>query len=181
MGDVAMYVAIALVGVGFLNVLLRYVGQAIGTRLTSNMVIELQWYMFSVVFLMSTGYILRHGVNVRVDFWFAEQPKKMKAWIDFIGHIFGLLPFTLLGLWITWNPVMQSWGRKADGTFDFSRIEQSPDPSGLMRAPIKSMVIVGFVLLLLQGMAEMIKLAAILTGHEEFTNVEELDAPIRIE
>jgi TRAP-type mannitol/chloroaromatic compound transport system permease small subunit len=181
LGAFSMYVSILLVAIGFLNVILRYVGQWLGIRLTSNMVIELQWYLFAVIFLFAFGYNLRHNINVRVDFWFANQSQRRKAWIDFVGHIIALLPFCVLALWVSWDPILRSWGLGPDGIIDLGRWEVSPDPSGLPRAPIKSLIIVGFGLLLLQGIAEMAKLTAILTGHEEYAEIEEHDAPLRIE
>lgn len=181
LGAFSMYVSIVLVGVGFLNVILRYVGQWLGVRLTSNLVIELQWYLFSIIFLLAFGYNLRHNINVRVDFWFANQPQRRKAWIDFVGHVVGLLPFCILALWVSWDPILRSWGLGPDGVIDLGRWEQSPDPSGLPRAPIKSLILVGFGLLLAQAIAEMAKLVAILTGHEEYAEIEEHEAPLRIE
>ncbi len=181
LGTFSMYVSVILVAIGFLNVILRYVGQWLGIRLTSNMVIELQWYLFAVIFLLAFGYNLRHNINVRVDFWFANQPQRRKAWIDFVGHIIALLPFCVLALWVSWDPILRSWGLGPDGIIDLGRWEVSPDPSGLPRAPIKSLIIVGFALLLLQAIAEMVKLTAVLTGHEEYAEIEEHVGPLRIE
>ena len=180
-GKVAMYVVMITVFVGFANVVLRYVGKAIGIRLTSNLVIELQWYLYSLIFFFGFAYILKNGVNVRVDFWFAEQSRKTKAWIDIIGHTVSLIPFTIIALWVTWTPVLTSWGRRPNG--EWGTWEMSPDPSGLPRAPIKSMIIFAFLMLLLQGIAELLKLYAIVRDKETEmgTAVIELDAPIRIE
>jgi len=181
LGTISMYLVIATFFVGFANVLLRYVGRFIGIRLTSNLLIELQWYLYSLIFFFGFAYILKHGINVRVDFWFANLNKKTQAWIDFIGHIISLIPFCLLGIWVTWNPILTSWGLRSDGTW--GSWEMSPDPSGLPRAPIKSMVLLAFISLLLQGISEMIKLYAILRDQEELVADirAELDAPIRIE
>ncbi len=181
LGSFSTVLSIILVAIGFLNVILRYVGQWLGIRLTSNMVIELQWYFFATIFLLAFGYNMRHNVNVRVDFWFATQPQRRKAWIDFVGHIVALLPFCILALWVAWDPVLRSWGLGPDGVIDLGRWEVSPDPEGLPRAPIKSLILVGFGLLFLQALAEMAKLVAILTGHEEYAEIEEHDAPLRIE
>lgn len=181
LGTISMYLVIVTFFVGFANVLLRYVGRFIGIRLTSNLLIELQWYLYSLIFFFGFAYILKHGINVRVDFWFANLNKKTQAWIDFIGHIISLIPFCLLGIWVTWNPILASWGLRSDGTW--GAWEMSPDPSGLPRAPIKSMVLLAFISLLLQGISEMIKLYAILRDQEELVADirAELDAPIRIE
>jgi TRAP-type mannitol/chloroaromatic compound transport system permease small subunit len=174
-----MYLVIVTVAVGFGNVVLRYVGQLIGQRLTSNLFIELQWYLYSLIFLFGFPYILKNNINVRVDFWYANLSLKKKAWIDLIGHLIALIPFCLIGLWVAYSPIMRSWGRLPDGSWGMW--ELSPDPSGLPRAPIKTMIIVAFVLLLLQAISEMIKLIAILRDHPEDVEVAQRDAPLRVE
>jgi len=200
-------------GVG--NVFLRYIGEYLNLKLTSNVVIELQWYLYTLIFLFSFSYILKHGINVRVDFWFAEQPERRKAWIDIVGHFLALLPFCILALYVSWNPVLTSWGHDSRaGTFEgwedwdgaFAKAstytsncradpecsfnlntwgkqlpwEMSPDPGGLPRAPIKSMILVGFGTLFLQAIAETIRLIGFLRGDPAFKR-EEQEAPIRIE
>ena len=179
LGNLSVYLVIITVVVGFLNVVLRYMGRFVGMRLTSNLFIELQWYLYSMIFFLGFAYILKHGINVRVDFWFAELPRKKQALIDFIGHWIALIPFCIIGLWVTYSPVMRSWGRLPNGTW--GSWELSPDPSGLPRAPIKSMIILAFVFLLLQGIAELIKLLAVLRDQTELIDVVDRDAPIRIE
>ncbi|MFZ0627471.1 MAG: TRAP transporter small permease subunit [Acidimicrobiia bacterium] len=172
-GTLSKWAVIATVAVGFINVLLRYVSRFVGARLTNNGMIEAQWYLYSLIFLLGFGYILKHQINVRVDFWFGNQSPKTKAKIDFFGHIFALLPFVVMGIWISVPQVMTSWRLN----------EQSPDPSGLPRAPIKTMISVAFILLLIQSLSEMIKLYAILTERAAMTEVgyELPDKPIRIE
>ncbi len=169
MGTISLYAVIVTVVVGFTNVLLRYTGQLIGRRLTNNGMIEAQWYLYSLIFLFGFGYILKHQVNVRVDFWFANQPPRRKAWIDLVGHVISLIPFCIIAIVISIPQVATSWRLN----------EMSPDPSGLPRAPIKTMIIVAFVLLLIQAIAEMVKLVARLRGVE--VTIEEEEAPLRIE
>ncbi|MEE9178163.1 MAG: TRAP transporter small permease subunit, partial [Acidimicrobiia bacterium] len=125
-GKLAAWIVIPTVAVGFVNVVLRYIGQATSTRLTTNTIIELQWYMYSGIFLLGFPYILKHQINVRVDFWFANQPPKRRALIDFVGHWISLIPFCLIGVWVSFPQAWQSiriW-------------EQSPDADGLPRGPI---------------------------------------------
>ncbi len=153
------------IAVGFYNVVARYVGRLLGMQLSSNAFIELQWYLFSITFLLSFPYILKHGANVRVDFLEARWSEKRKALINFWGTVLFLLPFCLLGLWVTFNPVLQSWGLLPNGSW--GPWEVSPDADGLPRAPIKSMVLVGFVLLLIQSISQLIKYWAIWTGHAQ--------------
>ena len=156
-GAISKYMVLITVGVGFMNVVLRYTGELTGRRLTNNGMIEAQWYLYSLIFLFGFGYILKHEINVRVDFWFAEQPARTKAWIDIIGHSIALIPFCIIAIWVSVPQVQTSWRLN----------EQSPDPSGLPRAPIKTMIIVAFVLLLIQAIAEWIKQVAILRGVEQ--------------
>lgn len=181
LGGISMYLVIILLAIGFANVVLRYVGRFVGVRLTSNAIIELQWYLYSLIFFFGFAYILKHNINVRVDFWFGKQSQKRKALIDLIGHAIALFPFTLIALWVTINPVLTSWGRRPDGSW--GQWEVSPDPSGLPRAPIKTMILVAFITLLLQAIAEIIKLVAVYRNIEGIrpTHLAEVEAPLRIE
>jgi len=160
LGQASTYSVILTVGVGFYNVIARYLGRFIGLKLTSNLFIELQWYLFSLTFLLGFPYVLKHGLNVRVDFLYANWSEKTKAWVDMIGHAIFLITFCIIGLYVTTHPVLQSWGLLPNGTF--GTWELSPDPNGLPRAPIKSMLLVAFVMLLLQTFSEIIKNIAII-------------------
>lgn len=185
-GSVSKYLVILAVGVGFFNALLRYIGRFAGEQLTSNRYLELQWYLYSGVFLLAFAYILKNGINVRVDFWFANRSQRVKAAIDFVGHLIGLIPFTLLGIWAVWPSMGRTWGIRPDGTLPTWRVwevwERSPDPQGLPRAPIKTLLLLGLLLLLLQALAEMVKLAAELTGHGRHTRrVSDMSGPVRVE
>jgi TRAP-type mannitol/chloroaromatic compound transport system permease small subunit len=164
-GGLANWIVIITVVIGFYNVVARYLGRFIGARLSSNVYIELQWYLFSMIFFLGFAYILKHGVNVRVDFLYANWSDKQKAWVDFLGTILFLIPLCLIGIYVTYNPVMTSWGRRPNGTWGMWEV--SPDPEGLPRAPIKTMIIVAFALLLLQSLAQTIKHWAVIRGHTE--------------
>lgn len=164
-GKVGIVLTALLVLVGFYNVAARFIGRTIGVQLSSNSFIEIQWYTFSVIFFLMFAYNLRYDVNVRVDFLYAKWPPRRKAWVDLLGTLFFLIPFCLMGIWVTVNPVMQAWGRLPDGSFGMW--EMSGDPGGLPRAPIKSMIIAAFLLLLLQAIAQVIKYLAVITGHVE--------------
>lgn len=158
-GAIANYVVVLVILVGFYNVAARYIGRLIGVTLASNTYIELQWYLFSVIFFLGFGYILKHGVNVRVDFLYTRFGPKGRAWIDLLGTILFLIPFCLIGLYVTYSPVLRSW----------VTWEMSSDAGGLPRAPIKSFIILAFVLLLLQSIAQAIKYVAVLRGDPEVT------------
>ena len=184
-GSITPYLVILVVTIGFANVVLRYFGRFIETRLVSNYWLESQWYLYSLVFLLSFGYILLRQINVRVDFWWADQPLRTKALIDFIGNLIGLIPFAILGIWVSVSYVKSSLVSQ-QGSFTTWKIwqiwENSPDPSGLPRSPIKIMLLVGFALLLIQGLSEMVKLSAVLRGHQDWVELPvKHDEPMRVE
>ena len=151
--------------------ILRYTGQNIGRRLTSNAIIELQLYLYASIFLIGFAYVLKHQINVRVDFWYANQPVSRRAWIDFWGNWIGLVPFCIVGMWVSFPQAWQS----------ISVWEQSPDASGLPRGPIKGLLAISFLLLLLQALSEQIKLYAVLTGRGDQVHYEEAQEHLRIE
>lgn len=170
-GKIAAWVVIPTVAVGFINVVLRYTGQLMGKRLTTNAIIELQLYLYASIFLLGFAYILKHQINVRVDFWYAHQPVTRKAWIDFVGNWIALVPFCLIGMWVSFPQAVQSirvW-------------EQSPDANGLPRGPIKALLALAFLLLFLQAVSEQIKLFAVLTNRSHLVAIEEAAEHVRIE
>lgn len=188
LGHIIVILVIATVALTFYNVVVRYLGQFIGVQLSSNTYLELQTTFFSLVFLLGFAYILKHGVNVRVDFIYTHWPLKRKAMLDFWGHILFLVPFCILGIWVTWSPVLTSWGKlRNDPLFPPTAwggsIEWSSNPGGLPLAPLKTMIIVGFLFLLLQTLAELIKLWGVMSGNAALAGAEalETDAPLRVE
>ena len=170
-GNIAAWVVIPTVLIGFINVILRYTGAVVGRRLTSNAIVELQLYLYGSIFLLGFAYILKHHINVRVDFWFANQTVTRKAWIDFVGNWIGLVPFCLIGIWVSFP---QAWQSIRVG-------EQSPDADGLPRGPIKGLLALAFLLLLIQAVAEQVKLYAAITGRGALVRIDEVEEPIRIE
>ncbi len=163
-GTIARYLVLVIIAIGFTNVVARYFGRFVGLRLTSNAWIEIQWYLYSIMFFLGFSYILKHNVNVRVDFLYANWSTRTRAWVDLVGTLLFLIPFCMLAIYVTMNPVLLSWGRLADGTF--GNWEMSPDPDGLPRAPIKSMIVVAFVLLLLAAISHAIKCLVVITGYK---------------
>lgn len=154
-GRVACGGMIALVGLGALTAVLRYVGRPLGLSLTSNAFLEGQWYLFAAVFLLGAAWTLREDAHVRVDVLYGRLGPRGKAWTDLLGALLFLLPFCGLMLWATGPSVAESWAVR----------EISPDPGGLPRYPIKALVPIAFVLLFLQGVAQAIKAVARLRGH----------------
>lgn len=143
-----------MVGVGAWNVVGRYLGRWIGQNLTSNALIEVQWYLFDLVFLLGAAYTLKHDEHVRVDIFYRGWSRKRQALANLIGSILFLIPFSLMVIYFSWETVLNSWQIR----------EMSPDPGGLPRYPIKTMIIISFVLLIFQGISQSIKSWFILTN-----------------
>lgn len=143
--------------VGVWNVANRYVGRAIGRTLGSNVFIELQWYLFSVIFFLGAAYALKHGEHVRVDLFYANFNPRQKAIADLIGTLLFLMPFCILLIYFAW-PVVETSVRVR---------ENSPDPGGLPRWPLKMFLILSPALLLIQGISEAIKYVAVLTNKAD--------------
>lgn len=153
-GVLLSWMVLIMVLVGVYNAVTRKLSQSIGVDLSSNMYIEAQWYMFSLVFLWAGAYALRNGVHVRVDVIYSRLSVKSKAWIDTLGTLLFLIPLCLLVLWVSTPYALDSW----------RILEGSPDPGGLPRYLIKSAIPVGFALLLLQGVSELVRNIAVLRG-----------------
>lgn len=153
-GRTAAWLTAVMVAVGAYNAVVRYLSRYTGQSLSSNAYIELQWYMFSLVFLLGAAYTLRHNAHVRVDVIYSRLSRRARAWINLLGTLLFLIPFSLLSLWVSWPSVRNSW----------AVMEVSPDPGGLPRYPIKTAILVAFMLLLLQGVSDAIKQASVLRG-----------------
>lgn len=146
-----LVLAATLVSAG--NAVARY-----GLDAASNAWLELQWYLFALIFLLGAGYTHLHNGHVRVDVLYARLSPRARAWIDLAGGLLFLLPLAALLAWLGWTAFQAAW---AVG-------EVSSDAGGLLRWPIKLAVPLGFALLFLQGLAEVIKRAAFLAGHADF-------------
>lgn len=161
-GRLASWLTLLMVLLGAFNALARYAGRWMGQSLASNAYIEAQWYLFSLVFLLGAAYTLRHNAHVRVDVLYARLSRRGRAWINLLGTLLFLLPFSLLTIFVSWPSIRSSW----------AVLERSPDPGGLARYPIKSVILVAFGLLLLQGIALVIRQVAILRGVEAVPDEE---------
>ncbi|MEC7121212.1 MAG: TRAP transporter small permease subunit [Pseudomonadota bacterium] len=114
----------------------------------SNALIEMQWYLFSLVFLLAAGWTLQQDQHVRVDVLAKRWSPITRLWIDLIGHGLVLLP---LASGLFWLGLQQTISRYSSG-------EMSPDAGGLLRWPVWALLPLGFGLLILQTLAEMLKL-----------------------
>ncbi|MCG8685047.1 MAG: TRAP transporter small permease subunit [Desulfobacterales bacterium] len=119
---------------------------------------ELEWHLFAVVFLIGAAYTLKEGGHVRVDILFINFSKKTKAWVDLIGTIVFLIPFCIMLIFATQKFIGNSWAVR----------EISPDPGGLpARYILKTMIPLGFFLLMVQGLSEAGKCLLVLTGRKQ--------------
>jgi TRAP-type mannitol/chloroaromatic compound transport system permease small subunit len=146
-GALCRWIVLVMLGLGVWNVIGRYLGALVGRNLSSNSLIEAQWYAFAMVFLLAAAWTLEAGGHVRVDVLQGRWSPRRRARAELIGTLLLLIPFCLMMLVVSWGSVASSW----------SIFEASPDPGGLPRYPIKTVVPVGFTLLLLQGVSEAIK------------------------
>lgn len=151
-GRAVYWLTLVMVGVGAYNALVRYLDRFTGLGLSSNTYIELQWYMYSLIFLLGAAYTLKHNAHVRVDVLFMRLTPRGRAWVNLGGALLFLLPFCILVIWTSWPTVHNSW----------AVLEVSPDPGGLPRYPIKTIIPIAFVLLFLQGVSLAIKQIAFL-------------------
>lgn len=153
-GRIVYWLTLFMVLIGAYNALVRYLDRFTGLGLSSNTYLELQWYLFSLIFLLGAAYTLKHDAHVRVDVMISRLSPRGRAWVNLLGTVLFLIPFCVLILWTSWPAVSNSW---LVG-------ETSPDPGGLPRYPIKSVIPAAFFLLMLQGVSLAIKQVAILRG-----------------
>ncbi|MEM6611013.1 MAG: TRAP transporter small permease subunit [Cyanobacteria bacterium P01_C01_bin.72] len=156
-GRITYWLVLLMVAVGAWNVVGRYLGRIIGINLTSNSFIEIQWYLFDLVFLFGAAYALKYNEHVRVDIFYKGWNRRRRAIANFIGNLIFLIPFSSLLIYYSWATVVNSWRIR----------EMSPDPGGLPRYPIKFAIILSFSLLILQGISEAIKNWQIYTNRED--------------
>ena len=148
-GKLTYWLILAAVLISTGNAVVRYT-----LNMSSNAWLEIQWYLFSFVFLFCAGYTLLHNQHVRIDIVTGGLSPRAKAWIDILGTVFFLLPMAITIMWLSW-PVF---------TDAYRSNEISTNAGGLLIWPGRLMVPAGFLLLVLQGLSEMIKRVAFLRG-----------------
>ncbi|HET8746847.1 MAG TPA: TRAP transporter small permease subunit [Ramlibacter sp.] len=123
-------------------------------NVSSNAYLEVQWYLFAGAFLLAAGYTLLHGEHVKIDVVSSHFSKRKQIWIDIIGFAFFLTPMCLIVLWFGIPFFLQGYHSG----------EVSSNAGGLIRWPVYLLMPIGFALLLLQGISELIKRVAFLRG-----------------
>ncbi len=124
-------------------------------RQNSNTLSEAQWYMFAGIVMLGGAWTLKVNEHVRVDLVYGSVSERTRTWIDLLGGIFFLLPMCALMIYFTWPWFWQSWITH----------EGSNQAGGLVRWPVKLLVPVGFALVGLQGISEIIKCVLALTTN----------------
>ena len=122
---------------------------------SSNSWLELQWVLFGAVFLLCSPWTLMSNEHIRIDIVNSLLPKSARNWIDVLGHVFFLLPLTIIMMLVSWPFAYRS----------FAINEQSVNAGGLAQWPAKFLIPIGFTLLFIQGLSELIKRLAIISGQ----------------
>jgi TRAP-type mannitol/chloroaromatic compound transport system permease small subunit len=148
-GQATVWLVLACVLLSALTATLRYLADW-----GSNAMIEAQWLMFGLVFLLCAPWTLQEQGHVRVDILYGRLPARVRVWIDLLGGLLFLLPVCLLIVWNGWGYFLLSYGQN----------ESSSSPGGLIWWPMKLLIPVAFALLAAQGVSEVIKGAAALLG-----------------
>src|SRR3954464_1194871 len=157
-GRLVYWAVLVMVLVSAANATSRY-----ALTIASNAWLELQWFLFAAVFLLCSGYTLRHNEHIRIDVVAGRLSPRTQMWVDVFGPLFFLLPMAPYIIWLSWPIFMNAWNSN----------EISGSAGGLIRWPARLLVPAGFFLLSLQGLSELIKRIAYLLG----TIPDESDRP----
>jgi TRAP-type mannitol/chloroaromatic compound transport system permease small subunit len=122
--------------------------------LSSNAWLEVQWYLFAGMVMLGAATTFRLNEHVRVDVLLAMYPNKVRLWLDFLGGILFFLPVTIIIGWYSWEYFVSS----------YLQGEMSSNSGGLIRWPVRGVITLGFLLLTLQGLSEIIKRYAAIIG-----------------
>jgi TRAP-type mannitol/chloroaromatic compound transport system permease small subunit len=148
-GRAASWLILAAVLISAGNAAARY-----ALNLSSNAWLEVQWYLYAAVFLLCAGYALKHNQHVRIDVVSGRFSPRARAWLEIFGTLLFLLPMATLILWLSWPVFLDSWRSG----------EVSSNANGLALWPARALLPAGFALLVLQGLAELVKRIAFLRG-----------------
>ncbi len=148
-GRLVSWLVLATVLVSTTNATFRY-----AFNQSSNAWLEIQWYLFSAIFLLASGYTLKHNQHIRIDIIAGRLSRKAQTWIDILGTLLFLFPMAIIIMWLSWPVFVNSYQHN----------EISTNAGGLTVWPARLLVPVGFFLLILQGGSELIKRIAFLRG-----------------
>ena len=148
-GRLVYWCVLVMVLVSAANATSRY-----ALNIASNAWLELQWYLFAAVFLLCSGYTLLHNEHIRIDVVSSRLSRRAQIWIDIFGILVFLLPMSSFIMWLSWPIFMNAW----------TSGEISGSAGGLIRWPARLLVPLGFFLLTVQGLSELVKRVAYLKG-----------------
>ena len=123
-------------------------------NVSSNSWLELQWYLFGAAFLLAASYTLKQNEHIRIDILYGALSRRTQHWIDLLGHLFFLMPFVTL---MAFMLVPYAWRAYQNGDI-------STNAGGLVIWPARALLAFGFILLTAQGLSEIIKKIAVMTG-----------------
>jgi TRAP-type mannitol/chloroaromatic compound transport system permease small subunit len=149
-GKLTMWLVLAAVLISATNAIVRK-----AFNIGSNAFLEIQWYLFAAVFMLGVGYVMLKNAHVRIDFISNKLSKRTNAIIDAVGIIVFTIPLSVIMIDLGWPLFMRAWESG----------EMSQNAGGLIRWPVMLLVPLGFVILLLQSLSELIKRLAFLSGH----------------
>ncbi len=148
-GKAVLWLVLIVVLVSAANAIMRYT-----IHYSSNAFLEIRWYLFGVIFLFSSGYTLLRNEHVRIDLISSKFSKRGQVWIDIFGILFFLMPMAVVIMLLSWPVFMHA----------FESQEMSNSAGGLIVWPARLMIPVGFFLLILQAISELIKRVGFLMG-----------------
>jgi TRAP-type mannitol/chloroaromatic compound transport system permease small subunit len=158
-GKLTMWLVLAAVIISAGNATLRK-----AFNIGSNAWLEIQWYLFAGVFMLGVGYVMLKNAHVRIDFISSKLSKRTNAIIDAVGIVIFTIPLALIMINLGWPLFERAW----------TTGEMSQNAGGLIRWPAWALLPLGFAILLLQAVSELIKRIAFITGHrDEPFSVEE--------
>lgn len=159
-GKLIMWLVLAAVLISAGNAIIRK-----AFDMSSNAFLEIQWYLFAGVFMLGAGYVFLRNAHVRIDFISSKLSKRTNAIIDILGMVVFTIPLSIILMVLSWPLFQQAY---ASG-------EMSANAGGLIRWPVLLLIPLGFAILALQSMSELVKRIAFLTGHrsEPFTEVSD--------
>ncbi len=149
-GRAAIWLILVVVFISAGNAVMRFVFDW-----SSNALLEIQWYLFSAIFLACGAYVLLKNEHIRIDVIAGRLSPRAQNWIDVFGILVFLLPMALMVAWLSWPAFINAWHSG----------EVSANAGGLIRWPVRLMLPLGFALLILQAFSELTKRIAFLTGR----------------
>lgn len=149
-GKVVIWLVLAAVLISAGNAIMRKL-----FNIGSNAFLEIQWYLFAAVFMLAVGYVSLKNAHVRIDFVSSRLSRRTNAIIDAVGIVIFTIPLSIIMIKLGWPLFERAWLTN----------EMSQNAGGLIRWPVLGLVPLGFAILLVQSVSELIKRVGFLTGH----------------